>query len=72
MAGSDQYMYALLYNGRIYRINGSGATYYASPPRPQASASSWAWRPRTTGSMPCTTRPVRADAGLDTGWLADH
>ena len=32
LAGSDQYMYALLDNGRIYRINGSGATYYAEPP----------------------------------------
>lgn len=32
LTGSDQYMYALLDNGRIYRINGSGATYYAEPP----------------------------------------
>ena len=32
LTGSDQYMYALLDNRRIYRINGSGATYYCEPP----------------------------------------
>lgn len=32
MTGSDQYMYTLQDNGRIYRINGSGATQYADPP----------------------------------------
>ena len=32
LTGSDQYMYALLDNGRIYRINDSAATYYAEPP----------------------------------------
>lgn len=32
LTGSDQYMYALQDNGRIYRINTAGATYYAEPP----------------------------------------
>lgn len=32
LTGSDRYMYTLQSNGRIYRINGSGATLYANDP----------------------------------------
>jgi hypothetical protein len=32
MTGSDRYMYTLQDNGRIYRINGAGATHYAADP----------------------------------------
>ncbi len=32
MTGSDQYQYVLLAEGRIYRINGSGATQYTNVP----------------------------------------